>query len=282
MATGVGGPAGMMLISAGADTNIKGPRQLGQVAVSGAAGAVGFGVGGALAKTAMSTGAKTVVANVAEGAVSSGAGYLTGPGPHTVAGLAKNTGFGAATGGVPIRGAAGHELSQGSTRLLSHADEVATACFAAGTPVLRADGTEKPVEEVEVGDEVTAFNPDTGQTEARSVVDTYVHHDVPTYDVVIDHEQSVRTTSEHPFMVVGQGWTTVRELRKGDELVRPDGTTVTIHSVDATGDTGTVHNFEVQDLHNYYVQPGEQWLLVHNTSGLGDSSKAYVMGLDDH
>jgi len=86
--------------------------------------------------------------------------------------------------------------------------------------------------------------------------------------VVIDDDQQVTTTAEHPFMVVGQGWTPVRELRKGDPLVRPDGSTVTIHSVDATGDTATVQNFAVEGLHNYYVQAGDEWLFAHNSCGL--------------
>jgi hypothetical protein len=150
------------------------------------------------------------------------------------------------------------------SKLLSRTEQAVTGCFVAGTPVLLADGTTKAIEEVEPGDEVTAYNPETGETELRTVVDAFVHHDMPTYDVVIDDGQRVTTTSEHPFMVVGQGWTPVRELRKGDLLVRPDGTTVAIHSVDATGETATVHNFEVDGLHNYYVQAGDEWLLVHN------------------
>jgi hypothetical protein len=83
---------------------------------------------------------------------------------------------------------------------------------------------------------------------------------------VLDDNQTVTTTAEHPFMVVGQGWTPVRELRKGDLLVRPDGSTIPIHSIDATGETATVHNFEVEGLHNYYVQAGDEWLLVHNAN----------------
>ncbi|WP_375430835.1 DUF6531 domain-containing protein [uncultured Friedmanniella sp.] len=271
MATGVGGPAGMMLISAGADTIIQkattGDVNWGQVAVSGAAGAVGFGAGSVLAKTALSTGAKEVAANVAEGAVSNGAAYLTGPGPHTVTGLAKNAGFGAATGGVPLRGAAGQGLESGAGRLLNRTEEAVTACFVAGTPVLLADGTTKPIEDIQIGDEVAAFNPETGENEPRRVLDAFTHHDIPTYRVILDNDQAVTTTAEHPFMVDGQGWTPVRELRKGDQLVRPDGSTVTIHTINATGDTATVHNFEVDGLHNYYVQAGNHWLLVHNSCG---------------
>lgn len=129
MITGVGGPAGAMLISAGADTIIQkattGEVNWGEVAVSGAAGAVGFGVGGALAKTGLSIGAKEVAANVAEGAVSNGGIYLTGPGPHTASGLLKNTAVGGVTGVGPVHGgAAGHGLSWSAERSLAHVDAV--------------------------------------------------------------------------------------------------------------------------------------------------------------
>ena len=242
MVTGVGGPAGMMLISAGADTIIQkattGEVNWGQVAVSGAAGAVGFGVGGALAKTGMSVGAREVAANVAEGAVSNGASYLTAAGPHTASGLVKSTAVGGVTGVGPVHGgAATRGLESKAGRLLDETTEAVTGCFVAGTPVLLADGTSKAVEDIQIGDKVTAYNPDTGRNEPRQVVDAFVHHDMPTYRVVLDDDQTVTTTSEHPFMVAGQGWTPVSELRKGDQLLRPDGTTVAIRSIDVARPT---------------------------------------------
>lgn len=121
MATGVGGPAGMMLISAGADTIIQkattGEVNWGQVAVSGALGGIG-GLG--LAGRVGATGWKAAAIN---GAVSGGVGgagmggyrYATGPGPHTVGGFltATSTGAvqGAALGGAG--GAGGHGLVTG-------------------------------------------------------------------------------------------------------------------------------------------------------------------------
>ena len=126
-----------------------------------------------------------------------------------------------------------------------------TACFTAGTPVLLADGTSKPIEDIAVGDKVTAYNPDTGKTETRDVVRTFVHHDVPTYDVTLDTGEKVTTTSEHPFWVEGEGWTPATQLRAGDRLRQPDCTSAEVASVRPTGQTGTVYNFEVAGLHDY-------------------------------
>jgi hypothetical protein len=141
---------------------------------------------------------------------------------------------------------------------------VADGCFVAGTDVLLADGSSKRIEDVETDDEVMAYNPETNQTEKSRVVRAYVHEDKPTYDVVVEGGEKVTATDEHPFMVEGKGYTPVDELEKGDLLVRPDGSTVEVLSVNATGNTATVHNFEVEGLHNYFVRAGAHWLLVHN------------------
>ena len=120
MATGVGGPAGMMLISAGADTIIQkattGGVNWGEVALSGALG--GFG-GASIAAKAGLTGIKgAMVAGASSGGIGGGLqsaySYYTGPGPHTLAGglqaTATGTAFGAVTG--IAGGAAGHKVSQ--------------------------------------------------------------------------------------------------------------------------------------------------------------------------
>ena len=259
----------MMLVSAGADTIIQkattGEVNWGQVAVSGAAGAVGFGVGGAIAKTTMSAGAKTVLTNVgsnaAEGAFSGAGNYLTNSGPKSVSGLVRATASSAALDGVT--GGIGHGAP--TNKLLGRVEAAAAdGCFVAGTDVLLPDGSRKPIEDVETDDEVLAYNHETNQTEKRRVVRTYVHEDKPTYDVVVEDGEKVTATSEHPFMVEGKGYTPVDELEKGDLLVRSDGSTIEVLSVNATGETVIVYNFEVEELHNYYVRAGGHWLLVHN------------------
>lgn len=171
--------------------------------------------------------------------------------------------------GPPVDGSSGWLRPSSSTPWVGVAAKVA-ACFVAGTPVLLADGTSKPIEDIEVGDKVMATDPATGEEEARTVARTFVHHGIPTWDVVVDGE-TVTTTAEHPFWVDGQGWTPVDQLRPGDRLTQPDGTTVAVDRVQATGQTADVYNFEVEGLHDYYVQAGDYWLLVHNTCLLGQA-----------
>ena len=74
---------------------------------------------------------------------------MLGPGPHTVGGLLGATGRGAAMGGTMGAGV-GVVSSVGRD-----------PCFPAGTPVLMADGTTRPIEDVAVGDHVACTDPDS-------------------------------------------------------------------------------------------------------------------------
>ena len=125
IATGVGGPVGMMLVSAGADTIIQkattGHVNWGEVAVSGALGGIG---GAGIAAKAGLTGFKaTVAAGAASGAIG-GAGtsayaYATGPGPRSVGGFLTASGKGALAGAAlgGLGGAGGHVIGAGISKL---------------------------------------------------------------------------------------------------------------------------------------------------------------------
>jgi len=114
MATGVGGPAGAMLLSAGADTLIQkattGEVNYKQVAVAGAAGGLGAGAG---MLTKGMTGASKVMATagteIVIGTAQGGANYMVGDGPHTVGGFFKASGEGALTSTISAGTAAKYD-----------------------------------------------------------------------------------------------------------------------------------------------------------------------------
>ncbi|WP_220452003.1 polymorphic toxin-type HINT domain-containing protein [Propionibacterium australiense] len=146
-------------------------------------------------------------------------------------------------------------------------------CFVADTPVLMADGTSKPIQDVQVGDEVVAYDPDTDTACARTVTNTFVHEQVETLVVRLEDGGSVETTAGHPFWTRDRGWTPAGHLKPGDQLHTPDGTWATVTSVEATGHTRTVYNLEVDGLHTYHVRAGDTWTTVHNMcqkAGSGD------------
>ncbi|WP_083852967.1 Hint domain-containing protein [Saccharomonospora glauca] len=85
--------------------------------------------------------------------------------------------------------------------------------FALGTRVLLADGSTKPIEEVELGDRVVATDPETGESGPQKVVATIVGQGEKnlvevTVDVDGDAGDAVETitaTAEHPFWVDDHG-----------------------------------------------------------------------------
>ncbi|SYZ33654.1 Cell wall-associated polypeptide CWBP200 [Propionibacterium australiense] len=276
MCTGVGSGAGLALmaasgalmsggISIASQKYSNGSVNWGHVGVEAAIGAVaGLAGGGAYAgvraaSQGMSCLGRNVLAGAASGAadggLSSGLGYLAGPGPHTPGGLTQATGLGALQGGG--LGAAGGALSK-----VSGVTDI--GCFRAGTQVLMADGTAKNIEDVTEGDQVLSWDPDQGQNTASRVARTFVHDKVATLRVTTEAGELV-TTTNHPFYVEHKGWTPAGELTAGDQLRDPDGGTVTVTRLQATGTMETVHNLGVAGTHNYYVRTGTTWALAHNS-----------------
>ncbi len=121
---------GAGLISAGIDTAIQkattGEVNWGQVAVSGAAGAIGFGAGGMVARAGMTMGRAVAVGAVggaAEGMVGGAGNYLIGPGPHTPGGMLEATARSGVTGAA--FGAGGGALGHVAAPFGRQLDEIA-------------------------------------------------------------------------------------------------------------------------------------------------------------
>jgi RHS repeat-associated protein len=73
------------------------------------------------------------------------------------------------------------------------------ACsFAAATGVVMADGSRKPIAEVEVGDRVLAADPQTGERGARTVTHVWKHADT-LVELETADGATVTTTEDHPF-----------------------------------------------------------------------------------
>jgi hypothetical protein len=282
MFTGVGGVAGFALMAASgalmasgfsmaSQKATTGQIDWGQVGTDAAIGAVAGLAGGAAAGLATrslasvaSSGSKlsclgrnllvTGAGGSAEGSVSSGLTYLTSDQPLTVTGLAQATVTGGVLGGAVGVAAGGLAKITGISRF---------GCFEQDTPVLMADGSHKPIQDVQPGDLVMAFNPDTGDTEPQPVTDTYIHEDVATIRVTTTAGEIV-TTVNHPFYVEDRGYTPAGDLHENDRLKTPDGSDVKVVSIQATGKTQTVYNLTIADVHNYFVRADDVSVLVHN------------------
>ncbi len=117
-------------------------------------------------------------------------------------------------------------------------------CMLAGTPILLADGTTKPVEEIRTGDRVLAYDEATKSVGPSAVLD--VHRPYVTTDYVVINEM-IRVTENHPFLSKDE-WVPAGRLRVGDLLTTADGEDMPIASIQRVGTAAMVYNFRVDAL----------------------------------
>ncbi|MCQ0002989.1 polymorphic toxin-type HINT domain-containing protein [Streptomyces sudanensis] len=145
--------------------------------------------------------------------------------------------------------------------------------FAPGTEIVMADGSRKPIEEVEVGDEVVATDPTTGKTSQRKVTETIEGGGLKELvRITIDTDgdrgratDTVTATAGHPFWVPDlEEWLGAGELKPGQWLRTGSGSKVRVEAVSAWTQQAAVHNLTVDATHTYYVAVGDSSVLVHN------------------
>ncbi|MFC7744549.1 polymorphic toxin-type HINT domain-containing protein [Nocardiopsis composta] len=108
----------------------------------------------------------------------------------------------------PDRGGGSDQNGKGKDEESKEEEKDGITCasnsFLPGTPVLLADGTTTPIEDITAGDEVWAFDPLTGKEGPREVTDT-ITGDGPKTLVDINTDDgsgntgSVTATDAHPF-----------------------------------------------------------------------------------
>jgi hypothetical protein len=125
----------------------------------------------------------------------------------------------------------------------------------------------RPIEDLVVGDIVWAWNEEAARLVRRRVSRLFRHPGKATLRVLVsgDTQHTIEATTEHPFWVLGKGWTPANRLKPGDRL-KPivDSDNMIVVGVCETGLRTKVFNFEVEESHNYFV--GEEGALVHNSS----------------
>lgn len=138
-------------------------------------------------------------------------------------------------------------------------------CFKEGTLVATEDGL-KPIEEIEVGDKVLAYDEETGEQAYKEVVRLFRNETDEWYHITANGEELV-CTGGHPFFVKDKGFVSAKDLSVGDILRLSNGALIPVSaiSVEKLENPETTYNFEVADFHTYYV--GENKVLVHNTCG---------------
>ncbi|MFC0526115.1 RHS repeat-associated core domain-containing protein [Phytohabitans kaempferiae] len=149
--------------------------------------------------------------------------------------------------------------------------------FTAGTQVLMADGSRKPIEQVKPGDKVMATDPESSESSARPVTAVIKGDGAKTLvEVTVrgqdGSERPLTATDGHPFWVDDDGqaetpggrWIDAVELRRGQWLKTADGDLVQVAGIHAHTQHAAVYNLTVEGLHTYHVAAGDTSVLVHN------------------
>lgn len=186
----------------------------------------------------------------------------------------------------------GAQGGKGLIRLLKNLRKCSS--FMPGTLVLMADGSYKPIEDIEVGDKVIATDPDTGQTSVETVlypitsegkkelvqikIDSIGAQQLwtPAHSPATTAFKTIQTaaqgdplvaTAAHPFWVAGgiNDWIEAKDLKPGMWLRTSAGTYTQITAIKTREvSSQRVHNLTVTNIHTYYVVAGATPVLVHN------------------
>lgn len=163
--------------------------------------------------------------------------------------------------------------------------------FTPGTKVVLADGTTKPIEDVKIGDEVLASDPETGETRAEKVTAEILGDGTKNLvKITVDTDgdpdtkaAEITATDGHPFWVPELGkWIDATDLRPGQWLRTSAGTHVQITAIKRWTANATVHNLTVANIHTYYVLAGATPVLVHNCNVSLSQREANTLRIGPH
>ena len=163
------------------------------------------------------------------------------------------------------------------------APEPGPACFTGNMLVLMADGTEKPIADILMGDMVMSLNTETNQLEGARVYSTMVPRICNIYKIKLSNGKTVETTIEHPFRTADGRWanidpTATYQPTLGGKNVTPSYVDAQLHEgmllrgaegsakITKIIDTGRIetvyHLSRVGGHHNFFVEG----MCVHNIS----------------
>ncbi len=158
--------------------------------------------------------------------------------------------------------------------------------FMPGTKVLMADGSQKPIEHVKLGDQVKSTDPATGMSAPHVVVGTIIGQGkkhlvevtVDTDGVKGDATGKVTATDGHPFWLPKQqAWARADQLRVGSILQTSEDALIEVIALRKWVASERVYNLTVDREHTYYVAAGSSSIFVHNCD---DDFEDFAHGTD--
>jgi hypothetical protein len=161
--------------------------------------------------------------------------------------------------------------------------------FAAGTAVLMADGTSKPIDQIKPGDKVQATDPTTGKTQPQAVTNVWVNHDTDLLDLTVEADGArtvIHTTEKHPFWDgTTHTWTNADHLTPGDHLHTDNGAQATVIATATLPGSGALWDLTIAKTHDFYILATSAGILRGESARqgrTGDSGTAVGVGILVH
>jgi hypothetical protein len=188
-----------------------------------------------------------------------------------------NVGFNLLDSAINPDSAAGNNLLMGLAamggnaafrmlRMLSSKFRKACNSFDGETLISTETGL-RPIDAIEIGDKVWAYNEETEEKSLQAVV--HLIRGEGTKELVVLQlvsGETITATSGHPFYLPNQDkWVEAGKLTINDVLQNLQSGLIGITSLRERSELATVYNLTVANDHTYYVGHGE--VLVHNEGG---------------
>lgn len=146
-------------------------------------------------------------------------------------------------------------------------------CFRKGTKVKMADGSYKPIEEVQSGDEVVSFDEKTEQFINQKVLRLNENKPKSMVKVHLENGEDIVCTVDHKFLTEDGEWIEAQYLAgknvKQQSKNKIEWGVMKVESVEfIESNDSVVYDLTVENTHNYLVSESD--IVVHN-SGVGRS-----------
>lgn len=138
-------------------------------------------------------------------------------------------------------------------------------CFAEDTDILMADGSQRKIKDIKVGDEVLTKESIKSSTLVSAKVTQVYEHKVSG---VILINGSLKVTPEH-IVFANNNWIRADRLNIGDNFINSKGEQVEITSIEWVKGEQKVYNLTVDKYHTYFANN----FYVHNQKGGGSSTR---------
>jgi Pretoxin HINT domain len=147
--------------------------------------------------------------------------------------------------------------------------------FAAATPVVLADGSTEQISRLDVGDEVKAVDPATGEATTGTVSATYVNDDEALTELTFSTTENGRsravtlqTTSHHRIWdATAQEFVDAIALPIGHRARTDDGHVWTLSGTRSWTGAQRMYDITVDTVHTFFVTADSTPILVHNCGG---------------